>query len=837
LNISEIFPGSAQQFTSGVVLSNISLRMKNCYLLICFFCLCISGTATAQGTGLLTGTVADAINRMPLPGATVSLNGDSRKTSTDSLGRFRFRDLKAGSYSITVSYIGYQAESRYNIPVSAGNENEINFLLQRNTVTGTEVIVKAGRKTARAATLESPLSVQRLTAEEIKANPGGNFDISRVVNTLPGVGGSAGIIGGYRNDIIVRGGGPGENVFYLDGIEIPVINHFATQGSGGGPTGILNVSFLEDVKLSSGAFDAKYDNALSSVFAFRQKTGSTDRTQGNVRLSGTELAGTLEGPMNKKGNLTYLASVRRSYLQLLFSAIDLPIRPNYWDFQYKLTYKPDAKSTLTFIGIGAIDEFGFGTVKKPTQDKLYTLFQVPSITQNSYAAGLSYQRTLQNGYLQLALSRNHLDNAIQKYDNNDASIATNLRYRNTATENENKLRLEVNQFVNNWKLSYGGVLQYLQYNTFSNIRRRAALGTQPEDRLLFAGDISFFRYGAFVQAGRKLFNNRLGVNMGIRSDMNSFTANGNDISKAFSPRIALSYAVTDQWTLNAAAGRYARIAPYTVLGFRDNNGNLVNKNNDYITNVQYTIGVEYLPQSTTRFTLEGFYKKYGSVPVTVKDGISINNLGADFGTVGNEAVTPTGTGESMGLEFFAQRKLTKRFFGLFSYTFFYSRFSNRDGSLKPSAWDTRHLVSTTIGYKFNRNWELGLKYRLQGGAPYTPFDMTASRLNYLTLGQGILDYKQFNAQRLGSFSSSDIRIDKKYYFKRMTLDLYLDVTNWLRAKSVAYPEYSFERNLTTSAFVTTDGLPVKTNGSNAVPLILRNEDPVFVPTIGFIIEF
>src|SRR5690606_3258830 len=237
--------------------------------------------------------------------------------------------------------------------LTTGNVNTINFELEEEQTTLSEIVVE-GRVTADAATIETPLSIQRLTTEEIRSNPGGNFDISRVIQALPGVGGAT-ATASFRNDIIVRGGAPNENVYYLDGIEVPVINHFSTQGSSGGPQGILNVSFIEEVRLSTSAFDARYDNALSSVFQFRQKTGNTKRLQGNVRLSGTEVAATFDGPLSPK--TTFLLSARRSYLEFLFRLIDLPIRPDYWDFQFKTTTRINPKTTLSFLGIGAIDEF------------------------------------------------------------------------------------------------------------------------------------------------------------------------------------------------------------------------------------------------------------------------------------------------------------------------------------------------------------------------------------------------------------------------------------------------------------------------------------------------
>jgi outer membrane receptor for ferrienterochelin and colicin len=791
----------------------------------------------AQNTGSISGTVINAVTKQPLQGASLTVQAANSSGITDSLGRYRITNIPVGSYTVAASFVGFETESRFNIVITSGNENEISFELRPQSSKLSEVIIRSGTRTARASSLETPLSVQRLTSEEIKANPGGNFDISRVVNSLPGVGGSSGSVGGYRNDIIIRGGGPAENVFYLDGIEIPVINHFATQGSGGGPTGILNVSFIEDVKLSTSAFPARYDNALSGIFEFRQKTGSLNQTQGNIRLSGTELAGTLEGPLSKKQNITYLASVRRSYLQLLFSMIDLPIRPNYWDFQYKLSYRPDTKSTLTFLGIGAIDQFGFGTINKPTQDKLYTLEQVPSIRQRNYAAGFSYRRSITNGYLFMVLSRNALDNRVEKFDANDEDNPLNLRYRNKATETENKLRVEVNKSINGWNYSYGASTQLAQYVADNNIRRRAAVGSQPEDRFLYNSDLQFFRFGLFAQSSRKFFDDRFIVSAGVRTDVNTFTDEGTNPAKAFSPRIALSFLAGNKWTLNASIGQYAKLAPYTILGFRDNNGKLVNKSSDYITNRHYVAGIEFLPKATTRFTLEGFYKNYSHVPVTVRDGININNLGADYNVVGNEPVVSTGRGKAYGFEFFAQQKLTSHFFGLFSYTFFYSRFSNADGKLAPSAWDSRHLISATFGYKLGRNWELGLKYRYQGGAPYTPFDLAESQRNFLTQGQGLPDYSRFNTQRLDDFSASDIRIDKKWNFRKMTLDLFLDVSNWWGAKSVSYPKFTLERDLATGAFVTTDGQPIKPDAANGVPLILKDDDPVVLPTIGFIVEF
>jgi len=800
-------------------------------------------TTTAQNNGRLSGVVVDKLTQKILPNVSVSIEGITEGAIADTNGIFRITGIPLKTYNIIFSLVGYKKQTLFNVVINAGNENNFNVELEQSGGALTEVLVKTNKRTARAATLETPLSVQRLTTEEIKSNPGGNFDISKVIQSLPGVGGGAGG-GGFRNDIIIRGGAPSENVFYLDGIEMPVINHFQTQGSAGGPQGILNVSFIEDVKLSSSAFDARYDNALSSVFQFKQKTGNRNKLQGNVRLSATELSGTLEGPLSKDKKTTFLASIRRSYLQLLFTAIDLPIRPSYWDFQTKITRQIDKKTTLSFIGIGAIDDFRFAAIKKATPEKLYILNSNAFIKQWTYTAGLSLKRLVKNGFVNIALSRNTFDNDVNQYEDNTTQIEAQKTLTYRSRETENKLRVDINKNIKDWKIAYGTVAQVSEYDTktFAVLRRELKDGfgniIQNAVTVNFTSPLnSFLRYGAFAQVSKRFFNSRLGISAGLRSDMNTFTTKGNNGLKTLSPRISASYILADKWTANASIGRYFKIAPYTILGFADNANNLVNKNSLYQRSDHYVAGVEYLPNDGLRFTAEGFYKDYANVPVSISKGISLANLGGDFNVLGNEAVVTNGKGRAYGFEFFAQKKLTNKFFGILSYTFYRSEYAGLDNKLIASAWDNRHLLTVTWGYKFPRNIELGLKFRYQGGAPYSPFDDVASKANYLSLGQGIVDYARLNTQRLGGFNSGDVRIDKKWNFKKMTIDLFLDVTNWYIAKNPAIPTYTFRRNSNNTTFLTTDGLPINVNGSNAIPTLLNNDDPQVTPTLGFIIEF
>jgi hypothetical protein len=799
---------------------------------------------SAQKTGAISGKIIDKYSQAQLAFVTVTVKGSAITTVSDSLGNFRLNDLPVNSYNINFSIVGYNPFTLFNVIVVSGNEKNFTIEMEQATETLQEVSVTGNRKTARAATLETPLSVQRLTDEEIRSNPGGNFDISRVIQSLPGVGGTNSTSGGVRNDIIIRGGAPNENVYYLDGIEIPVINHFQTQGSSGGPQGILNVSFIDDVKLSSSAFDARYDNALSSVFQFRQKNGNPYNLQGNVRLSATELAATLEGPLAKDKQTTFLASVRRSYLQLVFSLIDLPIRPNYWDFQTKITRQINKKTTLSFIGIGAIDQFSFVAPRNATADKIYAINANPIINQWNYTVGLNLKRLVRNGYVNIALSRNTFDNQIDKYEDNQHPEKEEQTLDFTSRETENKLRIDVNKNAGGWRWSYGVMSQLVGYsnNTYNIYRKEIkdsnGVVIQPAVIINYSSPLkNFVKLGGFVQVGRKILNEKLGISAGLRTDMNTFTTTGMNGLKTLSPRISFSYVLADKWTANASIGSYYKIPPYTILGFADNKGEYLNKDAEYQRCNHYVAGFEYLPGSDLRFTLEGFYKQYSHVPVSVRDGISLANLGGDFEVLGNEDITSNGKGKAYGIEFFAQQKLSKRFFGILSYTYFKSRYSGANGIYIPSSWDNNHLLTLTFGYKFNRNWELGLKFRYQGGTPYTPYDTLQSRVNFLSLGTGIFDYTHLNTLRVRSYNESDIRIDKKWNFKKLTLDFYIDVTNWYAAKNEYVPQYTFKRTEDNKDFLTTDGKSIQPDGSNAIPVYLKNEYAFVTPTIGFIVEF
>lgn len=789
-----------------------------------------------QATGKLSGTVISKTSQKQVVGLTVQVIQSGVKTITDSLGNFRFTQLKPGAYTLEITGVGFKTKQLNNLPVTSGNENNLQIEIEEFVNLLNNVTVTSKRSSAKAATLESPLSIQRLTTEDIKNNPGGFFDISRVIQSLPGVGGGA-AGGTFRNDIIIRGGAPSENVFYLDGIEIPIINHFGTQGSGGGPKGILNVLLIEDVKLSSSAFDAKYDNALSSVFQFKQKNGNPNKFQGNVRLSLTENALTFDGPLSKK--TTFIASARKSSLGLLAKALNFSFLPDYTDFQFKTTTRINDKTTLTLLGVAAIDKFKFITPDSLTAENQYVLNSNPSINQNSYTIGATLKKIIPNGFWNLSISRNMLDNQVNKFEDNKNPVESQRTLKINSIEAENKLRWDVTKNYNNITLSYGLTGQLVRFdNNFYQVLNKS---TNP---LIYPSFIiqsntktNFFRYGGFVQVGTRVLNNKLSLSGGLRADANNLSNSESNPLKQLSPRLSASLAITDAFRFNASYGIYYRLPTYTQLNFSNNPSGIKTNPGNYIKGIHYVAGFEYLPKNTTRFTIEGFYKSYSHYPISVLDGISIANKGTEFGAIGNEEITQTGKGRAFGIELFAQQKLTDKLFGVFSYTIYKSEFTGLNNKYVAASWDNGQLISMTAGYKLPKNWEIGLKFRYQGAAPYTPYNEPLSRVNYLALGSGVFDYSKINSMRLSAFNSGDIRIDKKWNNKKTTYDFYIDITNFYGSVAKEADLYTFKRNQANTAFVTTDGLPVKADGSNAIPVYLKNSQSTILPSIGLIVEF
>jgi hypothetical protein len=788
---------------------------KNLLFLFSVFIIVFNSPSIFAQKGTITGRVTDAKTGEPLIGTTVILEGTTLGDATDANGRYTIKNIPTKTYNLTASYVGFVSKTIFNVVVRSAGNIDINFELKEKVSELTEVTVTPNPFEKLEVT---PLSIQNLSQEEITAYPGGNNDIAKVVQSLPGVSGS---VGGFRNDVIIRGGAPNENVYYLDGVPIPNINHFSTQGSAGGPVGLLNVSFFEGVTLTASSFGAQYGNVLSGILQFDQRNGNPRKFNGNLRLSSSEAAFTAEGPLfkgeKKEANTTYIASVRRSYLQLLFKAIGLPFLPDYWDYQYKVHHKIDRYNSLYITGVGSIDDLAINDLDSfdPEQEAIQN--QIPVIRQNSNTAGMGWKRQFkdQSGFMETVISNNTLGNYFYRYQDNVNE--TGLYLKNESRETETHLRYQITKFLGSWTTSSG----------FSVINANYANTTQDFlNNRNFRTDLNFFRYGIFAQASNSVWQNRLSYSLGIRADGNSFTETGRQLYKTLSPRASISYKLSknQDWTVNASLGRYFKILPYTTLGFQNNTGYFVNKNTDYIESDHAVLGIEYLINKSSRISLEGFYKHYNHYPISISDSVSLANKGGDFEVFGSEPVMSSGKGRTYGAEFLYQQKFTGNFYAVAAVTFYKSEFTNLlNDHYVPAVWDNGVLISLLGGYKLGRNWEVSGRYRYLGKSPYAPVDQQATLDNYPAV---IRDYNRLGTVRLNPLSQLDIRIDKKWNFERFSLEAFIEIQNALAQASPSQPRYGLDRDK---------------NGDIITPRTLvrvnTTDDASVLPSVGLVLNF
>ena len=771
--------------------------------------------------GKIKGTIINAKTNEPVEFAGIQIQGTTLGTTSQQDGVFELANVNPGFVRVVVSFVGFETTVSPEIQVMGNQTSFIDVYLPESSVELDAVIVRPNYNMKR---IESPISVISVGVRDIEKGAGVNRDVSKVLQTLPGVGATD----PNRNDLIVRGGGPSENVFYLDGIEIPIINHFATQGSSGGVVGVINPDFVEEISFYTGAFPANRTNALSSVMDIRQRDGSSNQVRTSLAIGASDAAATVEGPVNDKS--TFIVSARQSYLQLLFKLIGLPFLPTYNDFQAKYKLKIDNKNELTIIGIGAIDDLVLNTDLETsgTESQKYLLSYLPVYKQWNYTVGGVYKHFGYSFIDTWVLSRSMLQNKNFKYRDNDESNDKMSDYK--SDEAINKLRFEREYPYMAIKLKIGAGVNYAHYtnNSFRSVFRNGSEELQKYDT-----ELDLFGYQVFAQLSDVFLDQRLKLSLGVNVVGNNFNNNMLNPLNQFSPRFSASYELSDKWDINANIGRYASQPAYTTMGFK-RNGEFVNKNEQlkYIISNQAIAGFEFRPSDNTRLSVEGFYKQYGSYPFSVEDGISIASKGTEYGQVGDEKITSTGKGRAYGVELLYKIIDLEKLNLTTTYTFFRSEFTDRENVYRPSSWDTRHMVNLIASYDFGKGWNVSARWRFSGGAPYTPIDMELSqnREAWDITNQYYLDYDKFNTLRLSSNHSLDLRVDKEIYFSKFALNFYADVQNAYNFQSESVPIYT---NKDTDGNVMID----PNDPTKQKIRLLDNLSGTVLPAVGVMVKF
>jgi len=800
--------------------------MKKIFLLLIL--VSISFNFLSQSS-LVKGKVTNSLNNEPIQFAKIVAIDQQKGAISDENGLFEISGLNPGIYSFKATVAGFEELVINEITVTNARSIELNFELNAIVLEQKEIVIKASPFQRKS---ESPVSLKTLNATEIERLPGAGRDVSKVIAALPGVASRA----TFRNDIIIRGGSPGENKFYLDGIEVPNINHFATQGSSGGPVGLLNVNFIREVDFYSGAFPANRANGLSSVLSFKQKDGNQDAFITNFALGSSDAALTFDGPIGKK--VDFIFSARRSYLQFLFAALQLPILPTYNDFQYKINYKLNDKNKITFIGLGAIDDFRLNakvnenvTDSATRESNNFILNNLPLQKQWNYTVGINWLHYSKNSYQNIIVSRNMLNNTTER-TSNKIPAPDNVILDYSSFEAENKFRFEHTYNKNGWRLNAGVGYEFAKY--YNSTFNRITIQGVPV-LIDFESTLTLHKAALFGQLSKSLFKEKLNLSLGLRTDVNSYAKSMMNPLDQLSPSFSLNYRITNQWALNGNIARYHQLPAYTILGYRDANDVLKNKENDikYISADHFVLGTEYLTKFDSRFTLEGFFKSYNRYPFSIKDSLSLANIGSDFGVVGNEEVKSISTGRTYGAEFLYQQKLYKGFYAILAYTYVVSEFKDKNNSYVPTSWDSRNIVSLTGGKRFKKGWEVGFRWLFSGGSPYTPIDVATSSLiqNWDINGIGLLDINRLNTERESNFHQLNLRVDKKIFLDKFNMNFYLDIQNAYGYKAKLAPILLVETDANDNPIVDpNDPTRYKTK-------FIENTNGIVQPTLGIIIEF
>ena len=788
-------------------------------LSLLLFCNITISFLLAQPVHQVKGTVIDKSSRQPLEFINVMIVGLNKGGVTNAEGKFSIGQVPPGIYRLQASAIGYKTVTTPEYILSTRDLHiQIEMEENQTELEGVTVTASPFRRD-----IESPVSLRIIGLQEIEKSPGANRDISRIVQSYPGVTFSP---IGYRNDLIVRGGSPSENRFYLDGVEIPNINHFSTQGASGGPVGILNADLIREVNFYTGAFPTDKGNALSSVLDFKLRDGDMERNSLKATLGASEVSLASNGHLGKK--TSYLVSVRQSYLQFLFDMLGLPFLPTFTDAQFKLKTRFDARNELTVLGLGGIDKMKLNT-KADDEDNEYILSYLPKIQQETFTLGAVYRHYAGAHVQSVVASHSYLNNRNTKYQQNDESDPDHLMLRLRSTEQNTQLRLENSSSFRNWKVTVGTSLDYSQYSntTFQKVYTDRA---QTFDYHTYLG---IMRWGLFGTINYTSIDERFTASLGLRADANNYSAAMKDLSDQLSPRLSLSYQLTEHWSLSGNAGLYYQLPPYTALGFKNNNGLYANKYAlRYMQVSQGSVGLNWRKGDTFEVSVEGFYKDYDKIPLSVADGIPLTCKGNDYGVIGNELLTSTAQGRSYGAELLLKWLVAKKLNLASSFTLFKSEYrTDKESEYIASAWDNRFIFNLRGTYNLPRHWSVGMKVSCIGGAPYTPYDADKSSLVTAWNAQGkpYYDYTRYNEERLPAFTQVDIRIDKTFYLKRCMLGFYIDLQN------IAGSKLKQADVLMSTGVIKNPDAPIAEQ--RYVMKSLKQESGTLLPTLGITFEY
>jgi hypothetical protein len=734
----------------------------------------LSTTALAQdttGVGGIAGRVLDA-QGAPVGEVRICALDTPQCVTSAADGTFRITGLRAGAYRLEVLPPQGLPFTSEPVAVRAGLDGTVEIDLPTVEQVQQSVTVTAPAYTAPAEVKNSGFLV---APREVLKSAGALQDVSRYVQSLPGV-----VIGtnDFRNDIIVRGGSPLENLFIVDNIEIPNINSFANFASAGGTVSILDAELLQDVTFLTGGYPAPYINRTSSVLQVTQREGSRQEFGGWATLGFAGAGAILEGPIGG-GKGSWIVSGRRSFLDFFTNDIGVGGVPVLYTLNAKAVYDLTPRDRLWVVNISGKDNIRLGYQDDVVpEDELSTL----DIRYEGWrsATGFNWQRLFGArgvGLLGVTHSEAKVGQRVKDLAADgvpptgpaDEAIASSPTvYFEDSREGETTIKYDLTlnvPYVD--KIQTGGSFKvfrvdYVASSPYGNDTPYSPVpGVDP---FFLNTDFRSYQTGAYLQA-TKAMTSRASMTAGLRLDDYDYLG-----ETRLSPRLGLTVRLAPTVSWNASYGRYFQQPAFLFLSaFPENRGVVPWRADHFVT------GVAWAPSTDLRATVEVYAKKYRDYPVAATlPSVSLANIGDTFDV--REILFPltsAGRGDAYGVELFVEKRLSSKIYGQTNLAFSRTRHAALDGLLRPGSFDYPFVFNVTGGYRLTPKWEISTRVAALGGRPYTPYDEAVSAAQY----RGVYDLTRVNGERGPAYARIDLRVDRTFTVGGQPLNLFFGVQN------------------------------------------------------------
>jgi len=737
--------------------------MRKSFMLV-FVAVVLAGPlAASQSSGTIQGKVSEELGSRPIGGVLVRLLDTEWSTHSDEAGEFRLLKVPVGNYRVNFSCSGFGTITKTDIIVRPDRITFLDVKMREDLPWLKEAVTV--EESYFQKDIEVPTSSHTMSAEEVRRLPGTAGFVERVITALPGVA----VHGSDENaDLLVRGGSPDENGFFIDQFEVPNVNHLPRLGSSGGVFSAFNPDLLQNVEFYSGAFSADFGDRLSSITNISFREGNRNELDGELDLNLFMGGMVMEGPIFK-GKGSWLMAGRKSYVKLLndMHILDIGNTLDTKDLQVKVAHDFSAKHKINILNLlagGSFRDFYLGD--DITEDNAYSQNTLGINWKAIWADHFFSNTSLSYSFL------NRTDSEAYPVNGRDFHWQVKDLAQYFSLRNANHLF-----FANNNKLEFGIQAKREQDDIHSYQHQYY----DEKGDLVPAWERDFdyrtTKSSGYASLGLNLFR-RLYATIGLRGDYSS----AHDVFH-LSPRLSGSFHLSDKLSITGGYGIFYQTIPMRFMAFYPKHVALKD-----VRAGHYTLGIEYIAGGT-KLTLEAFEKQYKNLLVDPENPQYLANELAIDTYYSPRFLTNAGRGFARGIELLVQKKLVTRLHGLVSVTIAKSRYKDFNGIWRNSGFETPFIVNLIAGYKPNRLWEVGVRWTAVGGRPTTPIDEYRSRL----YGGIIYDVARANAIRYPSYSKLNLRGERRFYFKKSNLVFYLDVWNALDNR-VIY-EYEWDKSV------------------------------------------